>query len=264
MVKEILESSEFINGISTAVEKKLDEILTKVNLNEQLMENIQSSVKVTKKLYADMQSQINNINGGLTSRCDKLESALFDLQNEKDMKDNKILALESTLERKCNTITALDNSVNQLEQYSRRNCIRIFGIEEKQGENTDQLICEVAKTMKIDLQANDIDRSHRVGKKPEKNEVKKPNEKEKYRGIIVKLCSYRVRQRLILNRRKLNGSGISIHEDLTVKTLQLLNVAQKHDKVKSAWTLDGRIFVQPTEAESKKCLITCNEDLKSL
>ena len=38
------------------------------------------------------------------------------------------------MESKCNNITSLNKSINQLEQYSRRNRRSIFGIEEEQGE----------------------------------------------------------------------------------------------------------------------------------
>ena len=190
-----------------------------------------------------------------STSCEKLESAVMDLGIDNNNKSCQIDSLNSQLKVKSNVITELQSNIRHLEQYSRRNSIRIFGVKETAKENTDEIAIDVAKKIGIDLHVNDIDRSHRTGKHPE--------DKSKSRGIIVKLCSYRIRQRLITNRRKLKNSGIAIHEDLTVANFELLRVTQTHKKVIAAWTLDGRIIaLLPTTGEKPmKHLITCKDDL---
>lgn len=55
----------------------------------------------------------------------------------------------------------LKTDLDQLEQYSRRNSIRITGIPEKEGENTDNLIKELVGKMNIPISETDLDLSHR-------------------------------------------------------------------------------------------------------
>ena len=58
----------------------------------------------------------------------------------------------------------------------------------------------------------------------------------------MKFRSYRKRNEVIRNRRKLAGKRKSIMEDLTGKNVSLLSKVRESENVKSAWTMDGRIF----------------------
>ena len=56
-------------------------------------------------------------------------------------------------------------TINNMEQYSRRNNIRIFGLNENQVEDTFKIVQNLCKqTLEIDLDEASIDRCHRVGK----------------------------------------------------------------------------------------------------
>ena len=57
----------------------------------------------------------------------------------------------------------LSSRVDDLEQYSRRSCLRIAGIPETQDEDTDVLVLELAARLNINVQSSDIEVSHRVG-----------------------------------------------------------------------------------------------------
>ena len=51
------------------------------------------------------------------------------------------------------------------EQYSRRNCILVHGLEKNKDEITDDLVVSFIKhKMDIELSVNEIDRSHQIGK----------------------------------------------------------------------------------------------------
>lgn len=55
--------------------------------------------------------------------------------------------------------------LNVLEQYSRRNCVRIFGVVQNSDENTNLFINNLARhKLAVELKATDFDRSHRIGK----------------------------------------------------------------------------------------------------
>ena len=61
-------------------------------------------------------------------------------------------------------LSVVEYESDNLEQYSRRNSLRISGIPEEPDENTDQRVIQLAGGLGIDISPNDIDRSHRVGK----------------------------------------------------------------------------------------------------
>ena len=261
VLKDLQECSEFLDTISAAVErsveKKLGEILERLDLQDERLSRLETSLKKTDKLCADLQTQINDSTHNITTQCEQLNASIVDLTTSKNNMEQKINPLKETLDTKCNTIDKLESTLNDLEQYSRRNCLRIFGVPQRPDEKTDEAVLDVARRIGVQLGIPDIDRSHRVGKQPSG---------DRSRGIIVKLASYRTRQKLIQNRRKLKGTGITIHEDLTSKNRELLLKAQGHEKVTSAWTVDGRVFIliPANNGTSVKRVIRCKEDLIKL
>ena len=54
---------------------------------------------------------------------------------------------------------------DELEQYSRRNSLRISGVQEDDPRFTDHIVMDIAKKYDIDVEFKDIDRSHHVGNK---------------------------------------------------------------------------------------------------
>ena len=209
----------------------------------------------------------------ILTRIEKVEGEIFDLKTDLDQKVKEVKTLEEKVCQQDQSINTLQNSINSLEQYSRRSCLRIFGIEEKRGENTDLLVTEVVRSqLGVSLDPyKDIDRSHRTGHPGSGHQAstsagRSPMQKHRPRPIIVKLNSYRKRREIITNRRKLKDTGIVIVEDLTKKNQKLLSMARASKDVLAAWTSDGRIIVQisATGGKSTTKLITCEEDIKKL
>ena len=53
-----------------------------------------------------------------------------------------------------------------MEQYTRRNNVRIYGVAEQPEENSDNLAFDFFKSeLNVDIASNNISRSHRVSKK---------------------------------------------------------------------------------------------------
>ena len=170
---------------------------------------------------------------------DEQKALIHDLQVDDDKKKGDLKKLNETIKKQDDRLNNIDLKLNAEEQYSRRNCLRLFGYPEKHSENTDKIVMELANNaLKVDLSLEDIEKSHRVGPK------KEPGEKGgKPRGIIVKFKSYRKRMEVVKNRRKLKGTKYVIVEDLTAKNQKLLNEAREHSKVETAWSKDGHIIV---------------------
>ena len=171
---------------------------------------------------------VEGVVNGLQDQVKELETSNNKLAEENDL----LRARVATLERK----------VDQGEQYSRRNCLRISGVKEAPLENTDNIVMQLAAAIDADVDLPQIDRSHRLGD-PTKARTRP-------RDIIVKFATYRSRQALFKQRTLLKErghQGVFVNEDLTKFRSSLLYNARSLVKVKllkGAWSSDGNILVK--------------------
>ena len=200
-----------------------------------------------------VQGIVTGVLKGLNDRIDGLETNITALQpkNQKLEKENNSLK---------SRVASLEKIANQSEQYSRRNSLRISGLRENTGENTDDIVTNMATAIGCDLQLDEIDRTHRVGK-PDPTRTR-------HREILVKFVSYRARQKLYKMRKNLkdNGyAGVFLNEDLTKTRSNVLYEARKvvkADRAKGAWSADGNILIKDFADEVHR--LTCLEDLTSI
>ena len=226
--------------------------------------------EVLSALKAIIHEAIDSKFQEVIERLDKQDGIILELQCKVDGIEKDYNSLKKRQQACEEKNKRLERQLNDQEQYSRRNSIRLFGIPEKDKENTNEVVCEVARNhLGVNLRPDDIDRTHRVHRRVDQQQhgsAKKP------RAIIVKLTSYQTRQRLLLNRRKLkeNKTGISLFEDLTTANRTLLweafKVSKNPDsKIQAAWSSDGRIIVSVQTAKGTiKRQIHSKEDLASI
>ena len=136
----------------------------------------------------------------------------------------------------------LKSAVDASEQYSRRTCLRVSGMQELASESTDSLILDMASAIGADISLADIDRSHRVGR------VQAGSTKP--RSIIVKFATYRARHCFYSRRASARDNGyrgVFVNEDLTSqrnKLLYLARAAAKAGHLQGAWSHDGTVLVK--------------------
>ena len=68
--------------------------------------------------------------------------------------------------------------------------------------------------------------------------------RDQNRPIIVKFASYRKRNTVFYNKKKLKGSNIMITENLTKKRYDLLKLSLQKLGRNSCWSKDGRILTK--------------------
>ena len=203
-----------------------------IRLDNTNMETIAEILKTSfQPQLADMVSSIvNGVLEGLQSAVASQKDEIKQLRTE----NNELKSRIATLETK----------TDAAEQYSRRNCLRIAGVPEPTGgqtENTDDYVIKLTHDLGVEVNLNDIERSHRIGK---------PRALGRSRDIIVKFASYRVRRKVygVRTQTKVKGfMGVYINEDLTRQRSQLLRKARKMVKNKnilSSWSSDGTILVR--------------------
>ncbi|KAI4458092.1 l1 transposable element-related [Holotrichia oblita] len=122
--------------------------------------------------------------------------------------------------------------IDSLEQYSRLNNLRLYGIPETPNENTDVMVASICKDkLGITIPPESIDCSHRLGKV-----------ENGHRPIVVKFCVRNIKQSIYNNKRKLKNTKIVIREDLTKQRLALMKDVKKRLGV--AWTNHCKIFTK--------------------
>ena len=82
----------------------------------------------------------------------------------------------------------------------------------------------------------DIEAAHRVGTV---DTVKK-----RPRPIIIRFHNRALRDKVLADRKRLKGQGISIAEDLTSANYKLERAAYKHSATMATWTVNGKIFAK--------------------
>ena len=93
----------------------------------------------------------------MTSKFDELEKD----RKEQEKIINNLKGEVSYLSEK---LGKLEESIDAQQQYSRRNCLLLHGIEETKGEDTDNIVLEVLNNdMGLNISKTALDRSHRIG-----------------------------------------------------------------------------------------------------
>jgi uncharacterized coiled-coil protein SlyX len=169
----------------------------------------------TRKSYTDMEELIER----------KFKELELTLASKKGIEDLKLLITNQNqkIERQnreisnmkdqigvmSSSISTLKKQLDHQEQYSRRYCLRIKGIENERNETSDvciQKVIKVCQKLNIDVSATDIDRAHRVGKDK--------------KVMIVKFFGFKKRTTLY-NNRKRKECPVKVYLDITKHPLEL-------------------------------------------
>jgi len=187
-------------------------------------EDINDIKKLFEKLHERLAAQETRIlsleedNLHHEEKIGNLEKTVSDLNSKVDILFDKNAVLSSSLD-------FLTKQSDHQEQYSRRYCLRINGLEKNADESADKCVEKViglCNDLELDISVSDIDRAHRVGREKQ--------------SMIVKFHSFRKRTALYKARKNnaLN-QNIKIRLDITKARLDLL------DKAKSLIVDDGPV-----------------------
>ena len=136
-------------------------------------------------------------------------------------------------------LSAVERRQDDLEQYSRSNCLVIHGCENvpksKPGKylEIENFVCNTLNEhLQLDssLQENDLDIAH-------------PLPSKKGTPIIVKFIRRTQKNEVYRKKRLLKGTKMTITESLTKRRLQLSEKARSEFKQCPVWSWKGEIFV---------------------
>lgn len=233
---------------------------------------IQSVMSVLNSQVEDIKATITDqINAGIAAMAQSVADMVNTTFNDriKATEDENRLLKDQIHELK-SELASMRKTSDSMEQYSRRNCLRISGVAESYGENTDDIVLNIAKSCNVELTLNDIDRSHRL------NQVKRisgaaDDYTQRPRDIIVKFSSYRSRSAFYRGKSALKNcecfSQVYVNEDLTKLRAEILRSARqlvknKNSNITNAWSRDGRVYVKFTDG-SIQMIVTKSDLVKN-
>ena len=162
--------------------------------------------------------------------------------------ESRVAPLESEISYLKEENRILAQKVDDLEMYSRRNCIRVAGVPESE-EDTTKAILEIAEAVEVPLDKSDIAVSHRVGK----STIGKP------RQIIARITNYDLKHKLLKSNKTLKMrvedkekppltkfKNVSISQDLTKERNNAAYEARQLVRAglaKLTFIWDGKIFI---------------------
>ena len=145
--------------------------------------------------------------------------------------------MKKTIENLVEKQKSLSSKIDDLEQYSQRNCLVLRGVNESNDKNINEIIIKIfSEELGVEIKVDDLDRSLRLGKPKRKD--------NKLRPITVKFPRYAVKSEIFMKKRKLKGKRLLITESLTSSRMQLLGDAQRKYGVRNVWTSDGCVMVK--------------------
>ena len=221
---------------------------------------------LTKLDKLDELYKITDTLSEITQSLNSLTTRITELENQSSEQQEIIRGLQKENADKSTKIRAMEEQMNDLEQYSRRENLVISGLHmigsyasaanrrstennPDDGSDTSQqdksimahnFTNFVKQRLHIDMNVNDINDIHPLGKPITING-------KSTRRLIVRFNNRIIRDNIYYERLQLGRSGIYISEQLTEKNSELFYQARKlrkAGKFKNTWTSHGAIMVR--------------------
>lgn len=131
-----------------------------------------------------------------------------------------------------NEVESLNMKLKKMEQSTRKNNVRIYGIPESQGEQSQDIIEIVNEKTRINISSENIGSVYRIGKATVNGN----------RAILVRFKEYTYKEEVMKKRKILKGSQVVIADDLTKENHNILKEAVLKLGKRNVWCLGGRIY----------------------
>ena len=205
-----------------------------------------------------MEKMENNILNQITSLRDDVASMKDEFLNMKDIIIKRLQDENEVLRSRCSKledkVVSLEKSVNQVEQYGRRNNIVISGIpDDIENEKLVDTVTSIMEDVNVVIEDGDIEACHRIGKTDPKTASKK---------TIVRFINRKHCKKALINRKNLmninserkynftRNNKIFINENLTRANESIAFYGRKLKKsreIHSCFTKDGVVHVKRSE-----------------
>ena len=107
-----------------------------------------------------LDNKLTELHTNMVEKLNEQEGRIQKLEERIDVLEGKISFLE-------NSITLQNCHVDDLEQYGRRQCLRLYGIQTAEKETADDVLVkvkEVVSELGVEIPNSAFDRAHRIGR----------------------------------------------------------------------------------------------------
>lgn len=213
--------------------ESMDVLLCNLNSNESA-----ESIPPWAKCIMDGMKEIISQLKGMSHKLELINTLQTEVANCK----NTISELSIENERLNNQLLQITARVDDSEQRNRNYCLIAHGIKEDDSESTDDKVVELIQSIGVDITVDEIQRSHRLG--PLRGNTRLRSSRQRPRPIIFRFVSFRKRQDVFRNKKKLKGKPVSITESLTKVRYDLYKEAVVKLGKGKVWTQEGRIMTK--------------------
>ena len=197
----------------------------------ELLEMQERAFRQTIELYtSNVREEVSTLRRAVEDLKTSLAFSQKDINDTKEkifQTEAKVHDLEDTLAQSENEIDLILDKQEYLENYSRRNNVKILGIQEKDRkdgnetwEECEEKAVEAIKTQLKITEDLKIERAHRVGKpRPQFRHVDGNRIANKPRPIFVRFHSWKVKEKVVQAARRIRPDGMKFFEDFSKRTL---------------------------------------------
>ena len=179
---------------------------------------------------------------------------------------NQLAAANTSISELKERVKCLARQQDELEQYSRKSCLRVSGVNETANEDINKVVLDLANHVEADISQSDIVAAHRLGidSSNDSGTGRSVVSKNKCRDIIIKFSNFDARYRMLKGRVKLRDahSKVFINEELT-RTRRMLayesRQLKKKDLIKKTWVYKGNVYI--LDKSDNKLSVWCLDDL---
>ena len=145
--------------------------------------------------------------------------------------------------------------IDKLEQYSRRDNMRIVGIPTVAEEDPVEVVSKLGHDLGVIIRKEDISTAHRVRSRGKRGDP-----------ILVRFVRREKKQELMRKKKVLREQKkeIFLEEDLTRMRAAMFFELRRDEAVHSAWTYDGTIYCKTSPTQMKGTAVDTPDDLFKL
>ena len=224
--KKRTERGSFDEGISRVMASPSAEVESPATLEvdepslgdiHQILIEVQGTIEQLLKTSFQLSTHVADLKNSVKKNRQEVTNLKQEL-----VKQNKYMAsLEKQLtetskyvKEHADELQDIQVNLDNLEQYTRKNSLEFHGIPDEVNRPTDQVVCKIGQAIGVEIQEDDIEISHRIGRK----RGDKP--------VLAKFVSHKVKSKIYKARTNLkavsfqglfSGSSVSSVRETTAR-----------------------------------------------
>ncbi len=187
-----------------------------------MLEDVKGEIRLLRKDYEEIKTSISFVSGRLDTFDNTFKSTETELMKLRQVTKQIEMDIGDGVED-------LARNIEYLENQSRRNNVKIFGIPEDDDEKSwDDTESKVKEAIKDKLGIEDeikIERAHRIGNRSNDDGRQRQRQRDGTRSnngprpIVAKIESWKVKENIVKKAREIKPDGLRFYSDFSQRTL---------------------------------------------